>query len=514
MPARSAASGVGEKKVVVIEYDKLEGTYLELGYWDEDIGEERFAALLQEGRIREEGYLTFDGNLLHIKGRPNTAISLKNETIFRCYCAPDLQNCRACFMRKRTIFAEGQAQLARLSRREAKAAARHFKAAARHFRGKAGVLEAEVAGLKTEVTFLESTATARDTELRASKAQVLDLKDFIAKRFAGEVHALGAAHPLTEFQRAADTFESEGRNVGLSARQGASEHRDGRAPTTDGGSQESPSSGFGGGVPSGSPDGARVIADADDGDVQVRLTSSAGPSRPPTSTSTRRPSSPSGARRHPSSAPALAVPASSGPELPPPRRRKLPAAPPLPALAVPARSGPEKPPGRSSWNSRSAQLDLAAPPAPIPVAAASGPVEAAGPSSSSGAVTSSSSSRKRKSASPPSDSDTDDNSDAPSPAKKTRGGTWTEHEKLCLIDVVASHLAAVAAGSRAAVHDTALWDVIQGRLMAEHDVDRGAQACRMSWNRGLRERSGIDDRLRPDPARMATSLQKKAGESA
>lgn len=45
MPGRSAASGVGEKKVVVIEYDKLEGTYLELGYWDEDIGEERFAAL-------------------------------------------------------------------------------------------------------------------------------------------------------------------------------------------------------------------------------------------------------------------------------------------------------------------------------------------------------------------------------------------------------------------------------------------------------------------------------------
>lgn len=410
-------------------------------------------------------------------------------------------------MRKRTIFAEGQAQLARLSRREAKAAARHFKAAARHFKGKAGVLEAEVAALK-------SSATAHDTELLASKAQVLELKDFIAKRFADEVHALGAAHPLNQFQRAADKFESEGGNVGLSARQSADGHRDGRAPTTDGGSQESPDSGFGGGVPSGSPDGAGDIADADDGDFQVRLTSSAGPSRPPTSTSTRRPSSPSGARRQlPPSAPALAVSASSGPEQPPRRRRHLPAAP-LPALAVPARSGPEKPPGRSSWNSRSAQLDLAAPPAPNPVAAASGPVEAAGPSSSSVAVASSSSSRKRKSASPSSDSDTDsDDSDAPSPAKKTHNGTWTEHEKLCLIDVVASHLAAVTAGRRAAVHDAALWEVIQGRLRAEHDVDRGAQACRMTWNRGLRERSGIDERLRPDPGRMATSLQKKARES-
>jgi hypothetical protein len=33
------------KKVVVIEYDKVEGTYLKLGYWDEDIGAERYAEL-------------------------------------------------------------------------------------------------------------------------------------------------------------------------------------------------------------------------------------------------------------------------------------------------------------------------------------------------------------------------------------------------------------------------------------------------------------------------------------
>lgn len=42
MPPRPAASGVGEKKVVVIELEKLEGTYLELGYWDEDIGAEAY----------------------------------------------------------------------------------------------------------------------------------------------------------------------------------------------------------------------------------------------------------------------------------------------------------------------------------------------------------------------------------------------------------------------------------------------------------------------------------------
>ncbi|KFY06087.1 hypothetical protein V491_08866, partial [Pseudogymnoascus sp. VKM F-3775] len=123
MSSEPAASAPAEKKVVVIEYERLEGTYLELGYWDEDISAERYADLLSEGRIREEGYLTFDGNLLSIMGRPNTAISLKNETIFRCYCAPDLQNCSACFMRKRTIFAEGRAQLARVELHSAQATA-------------------------------------------------------------------------------------------------------------------------------------------------------------------------------------------------------------------------------------------------------------------------------------------------------------------------------------------------------------------------------------------------------
>lgn len=35
---------------------------------------------LNEGRIREEPILKFDGNLLQIHGQPNTAIPLKNET--------------------------------------------------------------------------------------------------------------------------------------------------------------------------------------------------------------------------------------------------------------------------------------------------------------------------------------------------------------------------------------------------------------------------------------------------
>lgn len=447
-------------------------------------------------------------------------------------------------MRKRTIFAEGRAQLARVELRSAQATAADLT-------DKADVLEVEVASL-------QSALAQRDTELAVSKAQVLALKDYIANRYADEVQALDATHPLAEFQRAADVFESEGGNAGLSARQAANGHQAARAPAPDNnGRQESHTSGMARGVQSGSPDRAGDSTDSDDGDVhdglarKRRRISSAGPSRPPTSTTTtsrrrRRPFSSSGARRQsPSSRSALAVPASSGPELPvpsavsalavpassgpevqpaPPRRRKTPVPAPA-ALAVPASPGPEKPPGRSSWNSRCSELPVAVPLASIAVAAtaASEPVVPASPS------------RKRKSPCP--DNDTDANADAdaessassssdssdsdssPSPPANQprpqphRGGTWTESEKTSLIATMVTHMASVASGSCAAVYDTALWTVIRDQLWADHGVDRGAQACRMTWNRGLRERTGIDERLRPDPGRMATSLQRRAGES-
>ncbi|KFX86072.1 hypothetical protein O988_09779, partial [Pseudogymnoascus sp. VKM F-3808] len=281
MPPRPAASGVGEKKVVVIELEKMEGTYLELGFWDDDIGAERYDELLQEGRIRELSSLDFDGNLLRLEGQPDRAISLKNSTIFRCYCAPDLQNCRACFMRKRTQFAEGRAQLARVGRREAKIRTRRFKA-------KAESLEAEVAALESTVDTLESTLTERDAELRASKAQVLALKDYIAAQFADRVHALGAAHPLAEFQRAADVFASKGGKVGRSVQPGdASGHLAEHAPTTEHDAGNNHTGGLGGGVKrSGSPDGAGESTDSDDEDFHIglarkrRRTSSAGLDRP------------------------------------------------------------------------------------------------------------------------------------------------------------------------------------------------------------------------------------------
>ncbi|OBT42084.1 hypothetical protein VE00_06564 [Pseudogymnoascus sp. WSF 3629] len=566
MSGRPAASGVDQKKVVVIEYDKIRGTYLELGFWDDDIGAEKYAELLHRGRIREEPCLDFDGNLQRIHGQPGTAIALKNETIFQCYCSGDLQNCRACFMRKRTIFAEGCAQLARTEGRAAKAAARHYKA-------KAGVLEAEVAVLTSqvdirdaEVATLRSSLAERNAELDAAKAQVLALKDFLADGFTGAVQALGAAHPVAEFHGAADAFEKEGGNVGLSARAGAFGHQAERAPTSDGAVGVG-----GGGALSGSPGSNGDITDSDDEDIhdglarKRRRISSTGPSSAPTSTTgnssiRRRPSSSLGARRKlpvpsssSSSRSALAVPASSGPEPPAVRRRKLPASA-ASALAVSASSGPEaqKPVGRSSWNSRSTLLGFDVVPV-VPMASIAAVVAA------ETATLAASGSRKRKSSSPPADaeagrsdsqelktaapatdadadadadtdgsdfdSDSDSDSDAaapplppppapaPAPAPATRRTTtWTEHEKTCLIAVMFSHADAVKAGRRRAVYDTALWALIRRQLMAEHGIDRVPQACRMTWNRGLRELTGLDERLRQDPNKMATSLQKKAGQ--
>ncbi|KFY43585.1 hypothetical protein V494_01910, partial [Pseudogymnoascus sp. VKM F-4513 (FW-928)] len=115
-----------------------------------------------------------------------------------------------------------------------------------------------------------------------------------------------------------------------------------------------------------------------------------------------------------------------------------------------------------------------------------------------------------------SSSDSDSDSSAGSPATQTRtthtrNNTWTEREKDALVDVMTAYAAGVAAGTRPEVFDVALWGMVQAELRTEHGVDRKAQACRMTWGRGLRERTGIDERSRKDPKRLATSVQKKAG---
>ncbi|OBT51847.1 hypothetical protein VE04_08007 [Pseudogymnoascus sp. 24MN13] len=549
MSKRPAESVVDQKKVVVIEYDKLDGTYLELGFWDDDIGAEKYAELLHKGRIREEAIVDFDGNLLRIHGQPNTAIALKNETyeptyprssdsptdlapnsIFRCLCTPDLQNCRACFMRKHTIFGEGRARLARLAPAPPKQPPGTTKPRPPIWRPRS----------PCSPPLSESATPSATPSSTRSKAQVLALKDFIANRFTGAVQSLGAAHPVAEFQQAADAFEKEGGNVGLSARAGAFGLPAERAPTSDAGV-------VGGGVLSGSPGSGGDITDSDDEDVHDGLARKRLVVAPP----------------HPSvlvaSAPFLLLLSRrsrsrcSGPEQPPIRRRKLPASAAF-AHAVSASSVPEaqKPAGRSSRSSRSAQLDFddaVVPRASIAagvaeanaVLAASGSGKRRAGSTLADNEVGLENSQELKSASPAADTDNDSDADvdtdsdsdtisgsgsvgasdgaaaaaapAPAPAPAARRSTsWSEHEKNCLIAVMFAHAAAVKAGRHPAVYDTALWAVVRRRLMAEYGIDRVPQACRMMWNRGLRELTGLDERLRRDPNRMATSLQKKAGQ--
>jgi hypothetical protein len=82
-------------KVIVVEHERLEETYLVLGPWDEDIGHEKFSELyvcsnmtgisltrnsLMEGRLRDTGFDSFDGNLLRHHGQKSGGLPLKNET--------------------------------------------------------------------------------------------------------------------------------------------------------------------------------------------------------------------------------------------------------------------------------------------------------------------------------------------------------------------------------------------------------------------------------------------------
>jgi len=100
-----------------------------------------------------------------------------------------------------------------------------------------------------------------------------------------------------------------------------------------------------------------------------------------------------------------------------------------------------------------------------------------------------------------------DSSITPKAAKRGRGTPWTEDEKNALVEIVRTHVDGVKSGRRNDVHDVKLWVALREELQRVYNIERGAQACRMVWNRELRESSGIDERRHPDPTQLATSLQ-------
>lgn len=85
---------------------------------------------------------------------------------------------------------------------------------------------------------------------------------------------------------------------------------------------------------------------------------------------------------------------------------------------------------------------------------------------------------------------------------KSKQPAWSSHEEDALIAVMAE---LVAEGS--AVGE-ARWDLARVRLR-ERGIHRSAAATKMTWMRGLRERSGIDERRNKKMESLTTGLQRK-----
>ena len=85
---------------------------------------------------------------------------------------------------------------------------------------------------------------------------------------------------------------------------------------------------------------------------------------------------------------------------------------------------------------------------------------------------------------------------------KSKQPAWSPPEEDALIAVMGE---LVAEGS--AIGE-ARWDLARVRLR-ERGVHRSAAATKMAWMRGLRERSGIDERRTKKMESLTTGLQKK-----
>jgi hypothetical protein len=85
---------------------------------------------------------------------------------------------------------------------------------------------------------------------------------------------------------------------------------------------------------------------------------------------------------------------------------------------------------------------------------------------------------------------------------KSKQPAWNSHEEDALIAVMGELVAeGIAIGE-------ARWDLARVRLR-ERGVHRSAAATKMAWMRGLRERSGIDERRSKKLESLTTGLQRK-----
>lgn len=85
---------------------------------------------------------------------------------------------------------------------------------------------------------------------------------------------------------------------------------------------------------------------------------------------------------------------------------------------------------------------------------------------------------------------------------KSKQPAWSSHEEEALIAVMGELVAEESAVGEAR------WDLARVRLR-QHGVHRSAAATKMAWMRGLRERSGIDERRSKKMESLTTGLQRK-----
>ena len=106
------------------------------------------------------------------------------------------------------------------------------------------------------------------------------------------------------------------------------------------------------------------------------------------------------------------------------------------------------------------------------------------------------------------------NQEPPTAANQPGRNTWSEMEQNAIeheIRRLRAEEASMGLTGKKGLRDTKLWGEISRNLLANHQVNRSASACKNQWSRYGRARSGFDERAEKDPNNLATSVQKKKG---
>ncbi|KAF4635331.1 hypothetical protein G7Y89_g2759 [Cudoniella acicularis] len=116
--------------------------------------------------------------------------------------------------------------------------------------------------------------------------------------------------------------------------------------------------------------------------------------------------------------------------------------------------------------------------------------------------------KKPRSGSPKKARSTSGNADRQT--SRTKNGSWTNHEKACLIELVKAQRKEEEERGLPALRDERLFQKMSLLLKQRHSIDRSTNAAKNAWNRGCRAKSGMDERVGKHSGKLVTSAQGKA----